>query len=122
MVTKKVKSAGRFRQKYGRKVRLRITEIETEQRKSKPCPKCAFPRVKRVAAGIWLCRKCGHNFAGGAYAPVTPAGMGVDLVKGDILSGGSPEMGSPEVEASEGGSPEESYFEEPENKEVSENA
>jgi len=117
MVTKKVKSAGRFRQKYGRKVRLRITEIETEQRKSKPCPKCAFPRVKRVAPGIWLCRKCGHKFAGGAYVPVTPAGMGVDLVKGNILNGGSPE-----VKASEGGSSEESYFDEPEEKGVSENA
>lgn len=85
MVTKKVKSAGRFRQKYGRKIRLKITQVETEQNKPKLCPTCAFPRVKRVCAGIWMCRKCGHKFAGGAYLPQTPAGKGVDLIKGDIL-------------------------------------
>jgi len=112
MVTKKVKSAGRFRQKYGRKIRLRITEVETEQNKPKVCPKCAFPSLKREAAGIWLCRKCGYKFAGGAYFPATPAGSGVNLLKEEIL------------EEAPAGRKEESssFFEEPKDGEAVENA
>ena len=72
--TKKVKSAGRLGTRYGRKIRLRITEIESEQKKFKKCPKCSFPKVKRLSTGIWMCKKCGYKFAGGAYLPSTPAG------------------------------------------------
>ena len=112
MVTKKVKSAGRFRQKYGRKIRLRITEIETEQNKPKVCPKCAFPSLKREGAGIWLCRKCGYKFAGGAYLPTTPAGSGVNLLKEEILEDAPAERKETPS----------SFFEESGNEEAVENA
>ena len=64
---KKVGSAGRFGSRYGRKVREKVAEIEREQKKRHVCPKCKMPYVKRVAAGIWECKKCGTKFAGKAY-------------------------------------------------------
>ncbi|MBI5872300.1 50S ribosomal protein L37ae [archaeon] len=65
--TKKVKSAGRFGAKYGKKIRAKIIAVEKEQRKKQKCPYCRREGVKRVSAGIWHCRKCNSRFTGGAY-------------------------------------------------------
>ena len=51
-----------------------IAVIEREQKKKKPCPYCGRLTIKRVAAGIWRCKKCSKKFAGGAYFPTTPVG------------------------------------------------
>lgn len=67
MAKKKVGSAGRFGTRYGRKIRLTVSKIEKEERKRYVCPKCNLPYVKRVACGIWKCKKCGLKFAGPAY-------------------------------------------------------
>ena len=65
-------SIRRFGARYGRGVKLKYGMIEAEQRRYHPCPHCRAERVKRVAAGIWQCRKCGAKFAGRAYTVGTP--------------------------------------------------
>lgn len=61
-------SVKRFGARYGRKPKLKFSKIETEQRKLHKCPYCSRVAVKRVAVGIWHCRKCKAKFAGKAYS------------------------------------------------------
>jgi len=69
--TKKVGPSGRFGARYGKGVKKRVTEIEKIQRKKHACPHCLRPGMKRLASGIWTCRKCGLKIAGKAYEPGT---------------------------------------------------
>ena len=61
-------SAKRFGARYGRKTKLKFSKVETEQRKLHKCPYCSKVAVKRVALGIWHCRKCNAKFTGKAYS------------------------------------------------------
>ena len=61
-------SVKRFGARYGRKPKLKFSTIETEQRKLHKCPYCNKIAVKRVAMGIWNCRKCKAKFTGKAYS------------------------------------------------------
>ena len=65
--TKKVKAAGRFGARYGRRVRVKIAEIESIQRKKQICPFCKIGVAKRLSKGIWQCKKCSKKFASHAY-------------------------------------------------------
>jgi large subunit ribosomal protein L37Ae len=65
---KKIGSTKRFGSRYGRKIRHRVGVIEREQRKLHKCPYCNAIQVKRIAAGIWQCRKCKVKFTGKAYS------------------------------------------------------
>ena len=65
--TKSTGRAGRFGARYGLSVRKRVKEVEEKQFKKHKCPRCLKPALKRVAAGIWECKKCGAKLAGGAY-------------------------------------------------------
>ena len=54
--------------RYGRKLKERVGKIESEQRKKQKCPYCSAVKVKRLAVGIWECRKCKAKFTGKAYS------------------------------------------------------
>ncbi|MCS3924060.1 50S ribosomal protein L37ae [Methanosalsum natronophilum] len=71
------KSAGRFGTRYGRRDRKLVANIEEKMRKPYTCSVCAKPNVERKGTGVWECKKCGHSFTGGTYAPVTPVGKTV---------------------------------------------
>ena len=61
-------SVKRFGARYGRKPKLKVSKIETEQRKLHKCPYCNKIAVKRIAMGICNCRKCKAKFTGNAYS------------------------------------------------------
>lgn len=67
--TKKVGSTGRFGPRYGRRIKVALEKIEKKQRATYTCPYCKRKSIRRIAAGIWKCRKCNVKFAGGAYTP-----------------------------------------------------
>jgi len=65
--TKKTRHAGRFGSKAGVRVRNRLNQVESLQRKKQACPHCSKLGVKRESSGIWYCSKCSRRFAGSAY-------------------------------------------------------
>ena len=67
-IKQKLGSVKRFGARYGRKLKLKFFEIESEQRKLHKCPYCNKIAVKRMSVGIWNCKKCNAKFAGKAYS------------------------------------------------------
>lgn len=67
MATKKAGSAGRFGARYGKRLRQKIVSVEKLQRMHQECPYCHRKTAKRLAPGIWLCKKCDSKFANKAY-------------------------------------------------------
>lgn len=72
--TKKVGPTRGLGARYGVTVRKRYTEVISEMRNPQTCPQCGYKTVHRESVGIWICRKCGFKFAGGAYVPATKLG------------------------------------------------
>jgi large subunit ribosomal protein L37Ae len=64
-MTKKVGITGKYGPRYGTKTKKEILGIELKI--GKICPYCERSALKRIAAGIWYCKKCKTKFAGGAY-------------------------------------------------------
>ena len=64
----KYKSVKRFGPRYGRRLKERFGKIESIQRSKQKCPYCSALSVKRIAVGIWNCRKCNTKFTGKAYS------------------------------------------------------
>ena len=64
--TKKVKAAGRFGARYGKRVRNKIVQIESDQRKKQKCMFCDGT-AKRLSKGIWKCKKCDKKFTGRTF-------------------------------------------------------
>ncbi|MBU2104537.1 MAG: 50S ribosomal protein L37ae [Nanoarchaeota archaeon] len=64
---KKTKSAGRFGARFGTRVRKKLVNVESKQRKKQKCPFCNRLGAKKLSKGIWKCPKCNKKFAGGTY-------------------------------------------------------
>ncbi len=73
--TKKTGVSGSFGSRYGTKARKRYRQIVEDTRRLHECPSCNYKRVQRESFGIWICKRCGYKFAGGAYTPVTKLGI-----------------------------------------------
>ncbi len=69
--TKKVGSTGWMGPRYGIRIRRRVLEID-RTRGDAPCPRCSTVTLRRVASGIFECRRCGTRFASNAYAFQAP--------------------------------------------------
>ena len=65
--TKKARASGRFGARYGKRAKDKLVKVEDKQRVKQDCPFCKRPGVKRVANGIWDCKKCGKKFASNTY-------------------------------------------------------
>ena len=65
--TKLVGLTGRYGSRYGRSVKKKVLAIEKIKNKQTICPGCLSKGIKRTAAGIWSCKKCGLKMAGKAY-------------------------------------------------------
>lgn len=59
----------RFGVRYGRTLKHKLAKIEVLQKAKQKCPYCLKTgrQVKRLSAGIYLCKKCNTKFTGGAY-------------------------------------------------------
>lgn len=80
MPRKKIGHAGKFGPRYGMRLRRKWEEIEEKQRIFHECPVCKKISVKRIASGIWECRRCGAKFSGGAYMPYTGISKTIESV------------------------------------------
>jgi len=60
-------STKRFGARYGLKVRKRLEKVEILTKSTKICPYCGHAAVKKLAIGIFICKKCGRKFTGKAY-------------------------------------------------------
>lgn len=80
MTTKKVGSTGKFGARYGVSIKKRVLKVNQSMKEQFNCPFCGFSRIKREAAGLFLCKKCGAKFTGGAYTPETLVGKTIRKV------------------------------------------
>lgn len=75
--TKKVHTSGRFGSRYGVGIKKKIVKVEKDQKNLSNCSFCGFDKIKRIAAGLFICKKCGKKFTGGAYQTETLIGKSV---------------------------------------------
>jgi len=91
--TKIVGPAGKFGARYGSTLRKKVALIERKMRAKHRCPRCdTLGSLRRVSVGIWMCKKCGYTFAGGAYTPRTEMGRALlpEELKAVKGAGGKP--------------------------------
>src|SRR5436309_14665221 len=85
-MAKRLGLGGGLGARYGRFPRRQYVEIVSGLRAKHECPRYKFRTVKRWSVGVWLCRKCGFRFAGGAYTLVTKLGQIAALATRDQMS------------------------------------
>jgi len=69
MAKSRLGGAKTFGARYGRTLRDRVASIRALTKQRNKCPYCNYSSVKRLATGIFYCKKCNTKFAGRAYAP-----------------------------------------------------
>jgi len=69
--TKKVGVVGKYGTRYGASLRKQIKKVEITQHAKYTCSFCGKDSVKRAVVGIWSCRVCKKDVAGGAYSVST---------------------------------------------------
>lgn len=52
---------------YGKRIRELVNTAKRKSSTRYLCPECSRKTVRRRAAGVWECMKCGKKFASGAY-------------------------------------------------------
>ncbi|HLC68010.1 MAG TPA: hypothetical protein VJI12_03970 [archaeon] len=52
---------------YGKKLRVKIREVEKKSKKLYKCPSCSRVAIRREANGVWKCKKCEKKYASGAF-------------------------------------------------------
>ncbi|MGC9310998.1 MAG: 50S ribosomal protein L37ae [Candidatus Aenigmatarchaeota archaeon] len=68
MATKKVRAAGKFGPRYGKKLRVNYNKQFEAAKTKYACPNCSKEKsVTRVSFGVWECKNCKTKFASGAY-------------------------------------------------------
>ncbi|MFH0836652.1 MAG: 50S ribosomal protein L37ae [Candidatus Aenigmatarchaeota archaeon] len=58
----------KFGSRYGKRIRENVLKANKKSRTLYKCPSCSRVSVKRLATGIWQCKKCSVKYASGAYA------------------------------------------------------
>ena len=58
-----------YRVRGGLKLKRKLEKVHKMQKAVYVCPNCKHKTLKRKASGIWYCKKCGLEMAGGAYSP-----------------------------------------------------
>lgn len=66
-MARKIGSVARFGARYGKRTKAKVLAVERVQKAPQKCPYCSRPAVKRMAAGIYECKKCESKFTGRAY-------------------------------------------------------
>ena len=59
---------GKYGTRYGASLRKIIKKVEITQHAKYTCAFCGKDSVKRSVVGIWTCRACKKQVAGGAYS------------------------------------------------------
>ncbi len=57
--------------RYGLRIRRQYEAVLAKSKATYRCPRCGAEALRRVRLGIWRCKKCGFEFAGGAWEPRT---------------------------------------------------
>ncbi len=83
--TKKVGTSGKFGTNHGMKLRTKYAGVDKKRNSPHQCPTCEKMAVKRIATGIWGCRKCGAKFSGGAYLPKTSIAATADRILHKVM-------------------------------------
>merc|ERR1711904_674403 len=73
--TKKVGICGKYGTRYGATLRKVLKKFEVSQHATYVSPFCGKNSVKRVAGGIWKCKRTNKKIAGGAYNLATMAAV-----------------------------------------------